>query len=213
LQERELAVAARSPAAPSPRAPSRQADPAALARALREGYPGLASLLVRRVGDPQLAQDLLQDAILTTLARLEGGAAVPPDVLAGYVFRTALNHLRNHRRHARLHAEDGAAIEALVDPDAGPLEQTQRASLRELVRRVLQDLSSSRDRELLVRYYLDEEDKLQLCESMALTGPQFDRVIFRARDRLKALIGRAGLQRWDLFVLTLLLFKGVAEVA
>lgn len=138
---------------------------------LRRSYPGLIDLLVRRVGDPHLAHDLLHDAIVTTLGKLQDGAPVPPDVLAGYVFRTALNHLRNHRRHERMAIADGEAAEALAaDPEAGPVEESQREGTRALVRQVLQDLSNRRDRELLVRYYLDEEDKLHLCESMALTG-------------------------------------------
>lgn len=179
---------------------------------LHRSYPGLIDLLVRRVGDPHLAQDLLHDAIVTTLGKLQDGAPVPPDVLAGYVFRTALNHLRNHRRHERLAVADGEAAEALAaDPEAGPAEESQREGMRALVRQVLQGLSSRRDRELLVRYYLDEEDKLELCESMALTGAQFDRVIYRARDRMRALLGRSGFRHWDLVVLALLLARGAVD--
>jgi len=83
--------------------------------------------------------------------------------------------------------------------------------MRALVRRLLQDLGSSRDREILVRYYLDEEDKLHLCESLALTGPQFDRVIYRARDRFRMLLERAGFRRWDLLCFALLLFKMIPD--
>ena len=180
-------------------------DPAALERALHQDYPGLVALLVRRIGDRQLAHDVLHDAIVTALDKLQSGTALPPDVLAGFVFRTAMNHLRNHRRHQRLQREDGGTVETLRDERGdGPAEQSERAGTRELVRRVLQGLSSHRDREMLVRFYLDEEDKMQICESLALTGPQFDRVIFRARDRLRTLIEHTGCSRWDLLGLALL---------
>jgi RNA polymerase sigma-70 factor (ECF subfamily) len=206
--ESELAARPRTGAVPR----AHRSEASAVEQALRRSYPGLVSLLARRVGDPQLAQDLLHDAIVTTLGKIAGGAPVPPDVLAGYVFRTALNHHRNHRRHERLAGADGEAAESLpADPAGGPVEQSQRDGMRELVRRVVQDLSSSRDRELLVRFYLDEEDKPQLCESMALTGAQFDRVIGRARERLRALLGRSGFHHWDLVVFALLLLRGASE--
>lgn len=192
-----------APAVPRPAA--KAGDPAALERALRHDYPGLVALLVRRIGDPQLAHDVLHDAIVTAMDKLEAGRAVPPDVLAGFVFRTAMNHLRNHRRHRRLHREEDEPVDSLSDEaSAGPAEESQRDRTRELVRRVLQGLASHRDREMLVRFYLDEEDKTQICESLALTGPQFDRVIYRARDRLRTLIERSGCSRWDLLGLALL---------
>ena len=64
---------------------------------------------------------------------------------------------------------------------------------------------------MLVRFYLDEEDKSQICESLSLTGAQFDRVIFRARDRLRVLVERTGCSRWDLLGLVLLVILISAE--
>ena len=211
LLEKELVIAAgMTKAAPLPK--PKADDPAALERAVHHDYPGLVALLVRRIGDRHLAHDVLHDAIVTALDKLQAGAAVPPDVLAGFVFRTAMNHLRNHRRHQRVQREDGRSVESLCDEGgAGPAEESDQARTRELVRRVLQGLSSQRDREMLVRFYLDEEDKTQICESLALTGPQFDRVIFRARDRLRTLIERTGCSRWDLFGLALLVVVAVWE--
>ena len=211
LLEKELVIAAgMTKAAPLPK--PKADDPAALERAFHQDYPGLFALLVRRTGDRQLAHDVLHDAIVTALDKLQAGTAVPPDVLAGFVFRTAMNHLRNHRRHERRQREDGEPVESLRDESgAGPAEESEQARTRELIRRVLQGLSSQRDREMLVRFYLDEEDKTQICESLALTGPQFDRVIFRARDRLRTLIERTGCSRWDLLGLALLVVVAVWE--
>jgi RNA polymerase sigma-70 factor (ECF subfamily) len=209
LLEKELVIAAgMTKAAPLPKVQA--GDPAALERALHQDYPGLVALLVRRIGDRQLAHDVLHDAIVTALDKLEAGTAVPPEVVAGFVFRTAMNHLRNHRRHQRLQREDGEPVESLRDESgAGPAEESQQAGTQELIRRVLQGMASHRDREMLVRFYLDEEDKTQICESLALTGPQFDRVIFRARDRLRTLLERTGCSRWDLFGVALLVAVAV----
>lgn len=211
LLEKELVLAAGvTKAAPLPTVAA--SDPTAIERALHQDYPGLVALLVRRIGDRQLAHDVLHDAIVTALDKLEAGTAVPPDVLAGFVFRTAMNHLRNLRRHQRLQREDAGPVDSLLDErSAGPAEESQQDRTRELVRRVLQGLSSHRDREMLVRFYLDEEDKMQICESLALTGPQFDRVIYRARDRLRTLIERTGCSRWDLLGLALLVVVAIWE--
>jgi len=64
---------------------------------------------------------------------------------------------------------------------------------------------------VLVRFYLDEEDKSQICESLSLTGAQFDRAIFRSRDRLRVLVERTGCSRWDLLGLVLLVILISAE--
>lgn len=201
----------RSPVAPAPGGPAPGADdPQRFAAQLQRDYPGLVAVLERRVGDRQLALDMLHDAIVTTLDKLGAGTRLTPEMLAGFVFRTALNHLRNRRRRDRLQLVEPDAGESLpADAAIGPAAQSQDAGMRAVVRRLLQDLSCSRDREILVRYYLDEEDKLALCESMALTGPQFDRVIFRARDRFRSLLERAGFGRWDLLCLALLMAKFV----
>ena len=45
-----------------------------------------------------------------------------------------------------------------------------------------------RDRDILVSYYAKEEEKGSICERLDLTPANFDRVLFRARSRLKQLI-------------------------
>jgi RNA polymerase sigma-70 factor, ECF subfamily len=171
------------------------------ASALVCNYPGLTTLLHRHTGDPQLAEDILHDAILTTLTKLDGGTLSPTAELAGYVFRTALNHLRNHRRRARLRAGDNAAVDVLATDTASPDDQSQRDANTRAVRRVLHGLGSLRDRELLVRFYLDEESKQDICAAFGLDEPAFNRVICRARERLRRLLENIGIGRADLFTL------------
>jgi RNA polymerase sigma-70 factor (ECF subfamily) len=181
------------------RAPSSAQVHATLARE----YPGLTGMLVRRLGDRQLALDLLQEAVATTLHRLQAGASVPSDVLAGYVFRTAMNHLRNHRRRERTLVQDPDALDGCADDAASPLEASQRDATRRLVRRVLAGLPSARDREVLVRFYLDEEDREQVCAALGLSALQFNQVIFRARERMRRGLERVGLRPLDILAVVL----------
>ena len=171
------------------------------ASALRRDYPGLTALLRRHAGDPLLAEDILQDAIITALTRLDTGALSPTDDVAGFVFRTALNHLRNHRRRERLRIGDNAAFEELASDTASPEDQSQCDANTRAVRRVLHGLGSLRDREVLVRFYLDEESKQDICAALGLDEPGFNRVIFRARERLRRLLENIGMGRADLFTL------------
>jgi len=68
-----------------------------------------------------------------------------------------------------------------------------------------------RDRELLVRFYLQEESKEELCRAFGLTELHFNRVIHRARDRFRDLLRQRGLSKSDFLCIAavLLLAAGV----
>jgi RNA polymerase sigma-70 factor (ECF subfamily) len=177
------------------------------ADALARSYPGLMAVLTRRSGNAQLAFDLLQDAIVTTLAKQREGLAPTGDDFAGYVFRTAINHLRNHQRRERGTVCDPASIELAEDAAPGPADTSQRDVNQRLVRALLQQMPNPRDRQLLVRHYLDERERDEVCRELALTPAQFARIAHRARQRLRELIERAGYSSQDL--LTVLVLLGV----
>ena len=59
-----------------------------------------------------------------------------------------------------------------------------------IVRQLINELKQERDRELLLRYYIAEEDKDKICDDLGLTRAQFNNVIFRAIRRFKELYER-----------------------
>ena len=63
------------------------------------------------------------------------------------------------------------------------LQQEQAA----MVRAVLAELDSDRDREILFRFYLADDDKERICRDLGLTAVHFNRVLFRARERFREL--------------------------
>lgn len=168
------------------------------------------AVLERRVGDRQLALDLLQDAVVTTLTKLDGGVDLSSEVVAGYVFRTAMNHLRNHRRHERLLApvDVDTALSGYAADTPSAVDEIQTASNSDLVRRVLRSLPSERDREVLVRFYLDEQEKDEICADLGITSVHFNAVVSRARERLRRGLEKIGFARWDLLVLPLVVVLG-----
>ena len=168
-------------------------------------YPGLRRLLVRHARDPALAADILNDAIVTTLEKWRSGQIAHPEQICGYVFQVALNLLRNHRRSI------GERPERRVDSEVLERTQGNTASVDELaetgmaqrVRTLLQGMGSARDRTILKRFYLDEDSKETICSELGLLADQFDKVLHRARARLRELLEASGLRRTDLFSLVL----------
>jgi RNA polymerase sigma-70 factor, ECF subfamily len=159
---------------------------------------GLQSQLARVIRDRDLAADILQDAVVTALQKLRAGEISDRAQLDGYVYRVALNHFRNHLRKDKSRVSDHDAQADLIDTDGRePPVSIQAAQWARLVKQMLKEITPARDRELLVRFYLYEETKEQLCQSLGLSDLHFNRVIFRARERFRALLTRRGFGKAD----------------
>jgi len=172
---------------------------------------GLRAQLARVTGSMELASDLLQDAVVTALQKLRAGQISDPAHLDGYVYRVALNHLRNYRRKDRSRTTTSDELsEPLESTESSrPVKDLEVDQWARLVKQLLQQVPLARDRELLVRFYLDEESKQELCQAFGLTELHFNRVIHRARDRFKDLLQRRGLTKSDfLSIVTILLLAG-----
>jgi RNA polymerase sigma-70 factor (ECF subfamily) len=82
--------------------------------------------------------------------------------------------------------EDLEHAEQVPDPSPSPLEQLQTSEQLSEVREVIGQLRP-RYKELLLRFYINEEPKEVICADLGLTREQFDGVVHRARNRFKAL--------------------------
>jgi RNA polymerase sigma-70 factor, ECF subfamily len=143
-------------------------------------YAGLRALLFHRTGDPHVAADLLNEAIYLALEKHRAGQIAGPDQIAGYIFQVVMNH-------DRLGADDAPDE---LDTDSGMIDR---------VIRIMRTMPSARDRTILVRFYLDEADRGEICRELNVTPAQFASVLHRARLRLKDLLEADGLKRTDLF--------------
>lgn len=185
--------------ATNPDAPAPVADPVSCLSAVYRDYPGLRALILRRVRDPEVAADILQDAAVTTLEKLRSGEIAHPENLGGYLYRVAINHLRNHRRKDRTALSSPEQLEELRDVVDDPdWERVGRPQWAAAARRMLEEMPAARDRELLVRFYLNDEDKDTICRELNLSQEHFNRVIFRARNRFRELLEQRGFGRSDL---------------
>jgi RNA polymerase sigma factor (sigma-70 family) len=207
-QMRPAAESARPRVPVAPSATSQvDLDKATIESLLAKEYVGLRLLISRRVGDPQLAADLLNDAVCTTWEKWREGKIERPDQLGGYIFQVAMNLLRNHRRAAAVRfatRADAKTVEELPD-SSEPRDMDIEDGIAAKVKQLIRSMSSERDRSVLVRFYLNEEDKQAICHDLQLSALQFDKVLHRARTRLRQLLETGGVKRSDLFCLLLVM--------
>jgi RNA polymerase sigma-70 factor, ECF subfamily len=167
--------------------------------------PALVAILRRRLADSGMAEDLCNETIRIVLERLKHNSLAEPAKLASFACQTARNlaiaELRKRSRRNTVTGEDWA-IEGAATPAAGPLDEVQRAACAATVRQLLTELPSSRDRQLLARFYLQDEERAEICADLGLTEAHFNRVLFRARERFRTLVQRRHPKR-DLLVLAL----------
>ena len=153
--------------------------------------PGVAATLRRATGRRMLAEDLYQDAFQLAIAKIRAGELREPAKLPGFLCQLARNLALGHfRRHRRRKSEGCLEGVRCADPRPGPLDRLLAAERAAFVREVLSELGSERDRDLLFRLYLGEEDKTRLRGQLGLTALHFNRVLFRARQRYRELFAR-----------------------
>jgi RNA polymerase sigma-70 factor, ECF subfamily len=155
------------------------------------------TLLARKYARPNESRipDVVQTVLMNTLERLRVGALREAAALPGYLRTCVINEItmmyrdRNATPDEDLSTADGKIAE-LTTSDT----PEQRASRAQLLRNVLHAIDSlpvPRDRELLIRFYLREESRDEVCAALRIDESHFRRVLHRARERLHELLGAA----------------------
>ena len=154
---------------------------------------GLGYLLARRIGDDERARDLLQETFCIAIKKLRETELEQPERLAGYLrgiaVRVALNAGRRRKREPV--GLDSSAIAAIPDDERRPFQQVAREETQAAVRKILQSMPVERDRELLIRFYVYDQDKQQICRELGLNSLHFNRVLFRAKNRFRSLLEKS----------------------
>ena len=193
--------AMRADAAPEPAEPEIATDlvrriaagDTAAEAALVERYSRGLLYLLRRLGaSPELAEDLHQETFRIVLERLRRRELDEPAGLAGFLRGTARNLLIAERRKTARRRTDADAdgLERTVSPSPGQLASVLLDEEAAIVRRLIEELPTDRDRQLLLRFYVAEEEKESICADLGLDHLHFNRVLFRARNRFKELLVR-----------------------
>jgi RNA polymerase sigma-70 factor (ECF subfamily) len=166
----------------------RRGDPAAEDEFIRRYQRGVAVIVARASREQLPIEDLCQDVLSTALEKIRAGAVRDAERLSGFVAGLArmivLDHFRKEGTRGAIEARMPAPARAA--PPAA-LEQLLRQETAQIVRAVLSEIESDRDRDILFRFYIAEEDKERICRDLNLTPLHFNRVLFRARERYRAL--------------------------
>ena len=155
---------------------------------------GLLFILRRKCNqDWALADDIAQDTWRIVIAKIRDKQIKEPAKLSAYIINTGKNLLISHFRKAEnksikvtLTDADESAQE-LDSQSVGPEEFLQKYNLALLVKKLVLEMEQPRDKELLFRFFLKEQEKKSICEALNLDNAHFDRVLYRAKQRFRKL--------------------------
>ena len=104
-------------------------------------------ILLKRTGDPQLANDLCQDTFVVILRKLRAGELRQSDSLGAFISQTAVNlsiqHYRKEKRY--VHSPDGIIGLQSAHNDRKE-EELDHATTRVMLEAVLEQMGVVRDR-------------------------------------------------------------------
>jgi len=156
-------------------APSQQVVQEGMEELYRLFSGGVRFYLRRHLGPVEELEDKIRDTLVIVAEAIRRGAVREPErlvcVIRTIATRQAAAYVRQAVRHRRSQAESESPG-TLADANRNPEE---RASSREHESRMVQILRSMsrRDRGVLTRFYLHEQDQEQICRDMGLTERQF----------------------------------------
>ena len=131
--------------------------------------------LLHRV-DHQVVDDYVQEVLIIVLGAVRSGELRDPQCLMGFVRTVTRRQVALHIRGAIVSRRRMVSVEATAVP-AAPSHKSPEAlvALQQRIAAVDQILYAlcPRDREILVRFYCDEQDSAQICLEMRLTSTQF----------------------------------------
>lgn len=158
----------------------------------RQFSRGIRYYLCRHLG-PEELDDRVHDTFLVVVQAVRKGDLREPERLMGFVRTIVRRQVAAYIDQAIQTRRDQADIEcgvAVVDGKSDPEQQAIARQKKELMKSVLESLSK-RDRDILIRFYLNEEPQEKICEEMSLTETQF-RLL---KSRAKARFGEIGKKR------------------
>lgn len=145
---------------------------------------GVRFYLCRQLGLQDL-DDRVHDTFVVVVQAIRRGELREPERLMGFVRTIVRRQVASHIDKAvqtRREQLDLDASSRVADPHGNPEEAAIFHQKEDLIRKVLSELTS-RDREILTRFYLEEETQEEICTEMTLTETQFRLLKSRAKSR------------------------------
>ena len=166
-------------------------DRAAFDRLFEEFSSPIYNYVLRMVGDPDRAADVTQDTFIKAYRKLD--SLTDEYSTKSWLYRIATNLVRDSRRRAR------HATVPLDEPEATPLaregDPVHATGDRTDVQRALARLKE-RDQQLLWLAYAEGSTHQEVAASLGLRASSVKTLLFRARQRLAALLPRTRAPSW-----------------
>jgi RNA polymerase sigma-70 factor, ECF subfamily len=159
----------------------------------REFKGGLRLYFLRQRLDPQEMGDHIHESFLLAIRAIQSGVLREPAALPGFLMTIARRQFANHLRrvsHQRRDCVDVSEAHHLPDPRASQERVAVARQQSELMREMLEQLDPT-DRELLKRFYVEEETREAICQALGITPNQFRLSKSRAKARFAVLVGRS----------------------
>jgi RNA polymerase sigma factor (sigma-70 family) len=153
-------------------------------------WKSLFFIINKQAKDVQLAQDITQETFIVVITKARDGKIVNPNAISAFVRQVGINLLiAYYRKETRQKTDANEHIHLqFPDPSVGLSKKLGAQQLSTIVRQVLDELPTKRDKDVLYRYFVYGEQKQNICSELELSAEHFDRVLHRARTRLKQVL-------------------------
>jgi RNA polymerase sigma-70 factor (ECF subfamily) len=152
-------------------------------------FPQLDTMLRKVTNTRQDAEDVLQEVMRLAIEKLRQGQIRNDNSLTGYVQQIgryqAIEFYRKRRNLS--YVEDPYEVSEESERSCTLCDEVMSQEQDGLVRNVIDGLKNNRDRILLRMVYLDEFSKNEVCDLLDLDQLHFNRVLYRAKSRFRAL--------------------------
>jgi RNA polymerase sigma-70 factor, ECF subfamily len=171
------------------RAGDRQAEAELVQRYSR----GVTMMVRREARNLAVSDDLYQETFRIAIEKVRQGDLRESEKLAAFICSVARNLAVEYYRRAARHESLTETAEADRPHYFAPnqLDALLQQEKADIVRQVINELPTDRDRQLVFRFYIAEDDKEKICADLGLSSLHFNRVLHRARERYKELYEKA----------------------
>jgi RNA polymerase sigma factor (sigma-70 family) len=166
-------------------APNQEAMQQGMEKLYRLFSRGVRFYLRRQLGPFEELEDKVHDIFLIVVQAIQGNTLREPERLIGFIRTVASRQVAAHIDNAVRRRRDQAAVETVenfVDSSRNSEQGAIKRDHENIMVQILRSMSR-RDREVLTRFYLHDQDQEQICQEMGLTETQFRLLKSRAKAR------------------------------
>lgn len=140
-----------------------------------------------------VAQGLMQHVFVRALQEVHVEGDADADYLSECLYHLSCDLARSHtQRRLRQSLSVPDDVIGLSEEALSLEERLDEQLLSRSVKDLLRHQADAREREILTRFYLLEESRSAICNSLQLTAYQFNQTLYRARQRFADILRRRG---------------------